>query len=269
MRAAAALAGTALALTALGARAQAQPSEAERLHKEGQGAYDERRYDAALALWQRSYELSQRPGLLFNLAQAYRLRGEDGDCARAVKSYRKFLQLDPGSPMHATAESWIRELENCAKPDPSDDQPSARDPRPADPEAGSPQRGSAGGVGAETGAVRPRAPGGGAPERVAGLIVAGGGAAAALAGVYFGDRARRLGDEVSGACARGCVWTSIASKDAEGRSAERTQWILYGAGAGGLLVGAALYYLGARARTPAVAVAPRDGGGLLVWSRPW
>lgn len=268
MHAAAALAGTALALIALGARAEARPSEAERLYQEGQGAYDERRYDAALALWQRSYELSQLPGLLFNLAQAYRLRGDDGDCARAVESYRKFLQLDPGSPRRAIAESWIRALEKCAKPAPSDGPPAAQEPRPADSAAGSPQRGSAG-TGAETGAVRSRAPGGGAPERVAGLIVAGGGAAAALVGVYFGDRARRLGDEVSGACARGCVWTSIASKDAEGRSAERTQWILYGVGAGGLIVGAALYYLGARERTPTVAVAPRDGGGLLVWSRSW
>jgi len=268
MHAAAALAGATLALIVLGARAEAHPSEAERLYKEGQGAYDERRYDAALALWQRSYELSQLPGLLFNLAQAYRLRSEGGDCARAVESYRKFVLLDPGSPRRAIAESWIRELEECAKPAPSDDQPAAQKPRPTDSETGSPRRGGAG-TGAEAGAVQSRAPGGGAPERVAGLIVGSGGAAAALVGVYFGDRARRLGDEVSRACAQGCVWTSIASKDAEGRAAERRQWILYGVGAGGLLVGAALYYLGAREPTPTVAVAPRDGGGLLVWSRPW
>ena len=63
--------------------------------------------------------------------------------------------------------------------------------------------------------------------------------------------------------------SGTTARDSEGRSAERTQWILYGVGAGGLIAGAALYYLGGRAHAPAVAVTPRGGGGLLAWSHRW
>ncbi len=290
LRAAALLIGAALGLIALGARAEAQPSEAERLYNQGQEAYDERRYEVALALWQRSYELSRLPALLFNLGQAYRLRGEAGDCARAVESYRRFLELDPGSARRPIAEAMLHELEECAKaaprspdsppvtPDLSDDESRARTPPPTDPGPASQEPGGPGRAGSETRLIgsttremretretRDR----GAPKRTAGMIVAGGGAVAALAGVYFGDRARRLADEVSAACAGGCVWSSVAARDAEGRSAERTQWILYGVGAGGLVVGATLYYLGVRGRAPAVAVTPRGGGGLVAWSGRW
>ncbi|HWU86221.1 MAG TPA: hypothetical protein VN253_03055 [Kofleriaceae bacterium] len=252
MRAAALWIGAALVLIALGARteaqpAEAQPSEAERLYHDGQEAYDQQRYDAAIALWLRSYELSRLPALLFNLAQAYRLRGAAGDCARAVESYQRFIEHEPSAEQRATAETWLRELRTCAKTSPED------------PARGSPEAGPAGATSA----------GRGAGKRRAGVIVAGGGVVVALVGVYFGNRARQLGDEVSQACAGGCLWSSVAAKDAEGRSAERTQWILYGVGAAGWIAGAALYYLGMRERTPAVAVAPREGGALLTWSRRW
>jgi tetratricopeptide (TPR) repeat protein len=274
MRATALLIGAALTLIALGARAEAQPSEAERLYTKGQEAYDERHYDVALALWQRSYGLSKLPALLFNLAQAYRLRGEAGDCARAAESYRRFIELDPGSARRATAEALLDELEECAKaspgsPDQSDEEPPARVQPAADPEAAAQDPGGSVRSAPDTGSIRSTTRDLGAPKRSAGMIVASGGAVAAVVGLYFGDRARRLADEVSEACAGGCHWGGVAARDAEGRSAERTQWILYGVGAGGLIAGAALYYLGTRGRPPAVAVTPRGGGGLLTWSGRW
>jgi tetratricopeptide (TPR) repeat protein len=257
---AAALAGAALAVAALAARAEAQPTEAERLYKEGQEAYDDHRYDAALALWKRSYELSRRPALLFNLAQAYRLRSQEGDCARAVKSYRKFLKLVPDSPRRATAEGWVHELEECEKQAESEDDP--QDPGGATTEGTKPRA-------AAVQSVSVRSASSGGAERVAGLIVAGGGAAAALAGAYFGNRAHQLGDEVTRQCASGCVWSAVSAKDSSGHAAERLQWILYAGGAGGLIAGVALYYLGTREHAPAVAVTPRGGGALLTWSRTW
>lgn len=257
---AAALAGAALAVTTLAARAEAQPTEAERLYQEGQEAYDAHRYDAALALWKRSYELSRRPALLFNLAQAYRLRSQEGDCAHAVRSYRKFLKLVPDSPRRATAETWVHELEECEKQAGSEDDP--QDPGGATSEGARPREGAVPSVSVRSGA-------GDESERVAGLIVAGGGAAAVLAGAYFGNRAHQLAGEITGQCAGGCVWSAVSAKDSSGHAAERLQWILYAGGAGGLIAGVALYYLGTRERTPAVAVTPRGGGALLTWSRTW
>jgi len=279
MRGAALLLGAGLALIGLGARAEAQPPEAERLYHEGQQAYDDKRYDAALALWQRSYALSKRPGLLFNIAQAFRLRGEDGDCARAVGSYKKFLRLDSGTARHTAAEAFIDELAECAKATPApEDEPTTADPpedgtaqTPAgDPEAAPERRSGSAGRQADTEPVRSTGSSSGTALRVIGGIVAAGGVATAVVGVYAGAQARQLSGELTRECMNGCQWSNIAARDAEGRSAEQRQWILYGVGTGGLVVGVALYYLGARAAAPAVAVAPgAGGGGLVTWSGRW
>jgi hypothetical protein len=270
MRLVAALIAGVLALAALEGPAAAQPSEAERLYLEGQRAYDGRRYDIALALWQRSFELSKLPELLFNIAQAHRLRNEPGDCAKAVELYRELIERCPSAPRRPTAESFLRELRGCAPPPPP-----PPDPPPSAQSAQSAQSAPVGPA-APPGASPPMPPhrdrgggGTGSGKRVLGAIAASGGAALALAGVYFSAKARRLGDEVSDACAGGCTWEDVAAKDAAGRSAERTQWILYGAGAGVVIAGAAIYYLGVRARAPAMAVAPRAGGALLAWSGRW
>ena len=72
----------ALVILCLLARAAlADAPTAEQLYHAGQTAYDDKRYDDALAAWQKSYELSHLPALEFNIAQAYRLRGKPGDCA--------------------------------------------------------------------------------------------------------------------------------------------------------------------------------------------
>ncbi|HEV7559138.1 MAG TPA: tetratricopeptide repeat protein, partial [Kofleriaceae bacterium] len=91
----------ALVLLLVARTAAAQPNDAEHLYTEGQKAYDDKRYDDALAAWEKAYELSHLPGLVFNLAQAYRLHG---DCDKAVETYQKFIDLDPKSKQRTAAE---------------------------------------------------------------------------------------------------------------------------------------------------------------------
>jgi len=235
----------ALAVTAFATRTEAQPTEAEQLYQSGQQAYDERRYDAALLAWNRSYELSRLPGLLFNIAQAYRLRGLPGDCAKASTSYREFIQLDPQSTQRTTAEGFLRELEVCGVA------PAAIGPPGASPE---PTR---------------RDPSAGSGKRIAAYVVGGGGIAIGLAGAYFGAKASRLGKEVTDECSDGCDWSVIGKKDDEGRSAARTQWILYGVGATAFVAGGVLYWLGSREHAAAVAVTPHASGATVTWSGSW
>jgi tetratricopeptide (TPR) repeat protein len=106
----------ALAIVALLTAVAAAEPEAERLYNEGQSAYDAQRYDDALAAWNKSYELSHLPGLVFNIAQAHRLRG---DCAKAVEAYKKFIALDPKSSERSTAEGFIKDLSPCPQDKPS------------------------------------------------------------------------------------------------------------------------------------------------------
>ena len=76
--------------------------------------------------------------------------------------------------------------------------------------------------------------------------------------------------EVTDACANGCDWSVVGKKDADGRSAARTQWILYGVGATAIVTGGVLYWLGSRDRsTPTVAVVPHATGAAVTWSGSW
>jgi tetratricopeptide (TPR) repeat protein len=242
----------ALALACLTGVAVAQPTEAERYYAEGQKAYEDRRYDDAIAAWQKSYDLSHLPGLVFNLAQAYRLHG---DCSRAVASYRKFVQLDPASGQRDAAEGFVKELEPCHdKPAPAKDTTEPKQVAVSPPPPPRPH--------VDTLVVDD---GGG--KRLVGVVATIAGAATIATGVYFGNQARSLGDEVRAACMMGCAYSTVADKDTTGRRDERLQWILYGAGGAALVTGGVLYWLGARDHH--VVVLPDRTGGSVAWSTTW
>jgi tetratricopeptide (TPR) repeat protein len=237
-------------------------SEAERLYNQGQQAYEALRYDDALTAWEKSYALSKLPALVFNIAQAQRLRARPGDCTKATASYRKFIALAPKSNERPQAEGFIAELAPCveqeAKPQPP---PVVLPPAVVTPPS-------------TTTPLQPMPPrdggGGGKGKRFAGYAVGGAGVVLALTGVYFGAKARRLGDEVSDECKDGCDWNLVKDKDAEGKSAETTQYILYGVGAAALVAGGVLWWMGNNeAKASNVAVIPTHGGAAVSWSGAW
>jgi len=84
----------------------------QRLFDEGLVRYDTAEYDEAVRLFRGAYEKTHAPAVLFNMAQAYRLRG---DCVRAADLYRNFVRLAPESPNRARAESWMAALGDCNK----------------------------------------------------------------------------------------------------------------------------------------------------------
>lgn len=232
--------------------------DAERLYHDGQTAYDAKKYDDAIAAWSQSYELSHLPALVFNLAQAYRLKG---DCDDAVTNYKKFLELDPKSKQRPAAEGFIKDLEPCpvAEPPKPPDQPPPpvqqppkpppiQQPPPKPPVATTTHRNNG--------------------ERLAGIGLAVGGAVAVGVGAYFGSQASSDASDVKAACAAGCDYDSIKQKDQDGRSDAKLQYILYGVGAGAVAIGAVLYFVGSRehAEAPPVAVVPTRGGGAVSWT---
>jgi len=235
-------------------------SEAERLYNQGQQAYEALRYDDALVAWERSYALSKLPALLFNIAQAQRLRGKPGDCTKATANYRKFISLAPKSSERPTAEGFIAELAPCveqeSKPQPA---PTIPAPEAVTPPSSSPT-------------PTPVTPneGGGKGKRFAGYAVGGAGVVLVVTGVYFGAKARRLGNEVSDDCADGCDWNLVKDKDAEGKSAETTQYVLYGVGLAAIAAGGVLWWMGnTEAKSSTIAVTPAPGGAALSWSGAW
>jgi tetratricopeptide (TPR) repeat protein len=232
------LALTAAILAALEASAVAAPTP-EELYAEGQVAYDKADYATAIADWQASYKASGANGLLFNLAQAYRLRG---DCKQALFTYKRFVAIDPSVDQRALADDFIRELEPTC-----------------------------GAVVAAPATDRPvDAPG--RTMKLAGIATGGAGVVLFVTGVALGHHASTLGNDVTAACTVSCDWSIEKSKDAAGHRDSALGWTFGTVGALALLGGAALYYFGDRASeisvTP-VATRSHDSGAVLSWSHAW
>jgi tetratricopeptide (TPR) repeat protein len=82
--------------------------EAREHFKRGTAFYDAERWQDAVVEYDMAYRLSDRPALLFNIAQAYRM---DGQYAAALQAYRSFLKRKPDAANRADVERWIQSLE--------------------------------------------------------------------------------------------------------------------------------------------------------------
>jgi tetratricopeptide (TPR) repeat protein len=87
----------------------AAPSATQLFHQ-GRAAYDAGNYPAAVAAFQQSYELSKKPELLFNIAQALR-RNEQ--CDEALAYYQRYQNAASGE-LPSDLDDLRREAERCA-----------------------------------------------------------------------------------------------------------------------------------------------------------
>src|SRR5262249_44095985 len=95
-----------------GAARAVEPSAAAdaqaRSHYElGQRHYNVGDFDRAIDEFKRAYEISPAPGLLFNIAQAYRAKK---DREHALYFYTTYLREDPEAPEREYVEARLREL---------------------------------------------------------------------------------------------------------------------------------------------------------------
>lgn len=236
-------------VVALAGAARAQPptkAEAEKRFQAAEALYKRGEYLAAAAEYQAAYDLSGLAGLLYNVAQSYRLGGER---AKAVVAYRAFLEKAPEHPLAAVARGHLEALEGeLAAEQPAEEPPPApRRPPRSDVVAAPP----------------PPAPARGRGLRVAGLVSGGVGLVALGAALHYGIVARKASDAISD---NDEGWSrSLLDRYDEGESAERRMFVLTGVGAAALAAGGVLYYLGWRAdRAEVVPVTPAGGAGAAV-----
>jgi tetratricopeptide (TPR) repeat protein len=86
---------------------EANDEEARSLFEAGRSAYGDGRFEEALGHFRRSYELSHRPQLLYNIGQCQdRLRRD----AEALATFEEFLTLLPESPQHTEVAARIEIL---------------------------------------------------------------------------------------------------------------------------------------------------------------
>lgn len=247
----------AIALVLATAPARAQPSvqaQAKQHFKQGKALQDAGKYDDAVAQYRAAYDLDQRPEMLFNIAQVYRLGNHK---QQAVDYYQQYLAAQPDGPGAREARQWIAELTRQIEADrPLPSEPAQPEPPPTTPPSSPPPRSEP-----EPGALTVTRS---SPQlRIAGLATAGAGAIGLGFGVVFGIKARSAADTISN---HQGPWTLDERHTFEdGQRANRTMIIGYVAGGALVAIGGVLYYLGAR--THVVPVAGVRTAGLAVQGR--
>lgn len=174
---------------------------ARALNKKGEDLFAIAEYDRAIAAFKEAYELAPTPGLLFNIAQAYRLKGPES-CKSAVRFYRNYLLALPDGPNRAVVDKHLAELEPCPDlpaPDRRVDPPPPSSPSPP-----------------VVTVSRPAAPSRWPPY----ATIAGGGALATAGAVLYFVADRKYRSLEDGECARhDCpesTWTTYRSMERVG-----------------------------------------------------
>jgi Tetratricopeptide repeat len=95
------------ALAPITARAD-DTQRAKELFQQGTTLFDLGDFDKAIEAWQQGYKEKPDPGFLYNIGQAYRLKGDAG---KAIFFYRGYLRNSPKAPNRAEVEQKIATLQ--------------------------------------------------------------------------------------------------------------------------------------------------------------
>jgi tetratricopeptide (TPR) repeat protein len=261
-----------LAVVLAASVAQANP-RAEAAYEEGRRFYDLQEWDQAIEQFKEAYKLRPSARSLFNIAQAYRLKG---DCTSAMRFYKTFKR---NYPAERNVDKFITDMKACAKsgakpvasdppeptqPDPAQPEPAQPDPaqpEPAQPEPAQPEPAQPQPMKPEpVVSARDATPGRG--MRIGGLATAGVGALILGGGAYFGLRARSIANDIEAKP----VWDP--DLDERGRRFERNGMIMMIGGGAMVVAGGVLYVLGRTSGTehPGLSFVPAHDGGSLVWA---
>jgi tetratricopeptide (TPR) repeat protein len=208
------------------------PTKARLLAEKGRALHNAGDYNAAVSAFKEAYVLAPSPGLLFNIAQAYRLAG---NCDEAAWMYRRFLDTSPIGNHRALAENHLAAVERCGSGGlkVGTSQPQADAVPIPEPAAGS----------LVTFAALPDNSRSRKYKRI-GLGTAIGGGALLAGAAYFAIDANEAANAVAETYKRGGKWDDIKDVDARGR---RSSTIATALGIGGGLAvvsGAVLFGVG-------------------------
>lgn len=220
----------------MSAHADTEPSA----YQQAVQLFRDKAYLPAATKFEAAYQLSRDPELLFDIAQAYRLGHA---CAQAARYYHQFLDAVPHPPNRETLDTYIADMDACAK---------------AEASAAPPPQ-----VIHDTKVVHDTEVIHDADHR-APLVLAAVGVVGLGVGAYFSYDVHHIEQEYGALCTTACVWPSVASKAAEldtrGQHAEIGEATAYGVGAAALLVSAALLVF--RGSVDHVTATPVPGGSV-------
>jgi len=206
---------------------------------DGKKAYNVGEFEKAIDLWKQAYEYRDDPIFLYNIAQAYR---QKGDPPKAIFFYRAYLRESPRAKNRADVEARITELQKLIdaqpppeppkpEPEPPPPPPVVVTPAPLPPPVDEPV------VSAHPGQ----------PLVIGGLVTGGVGVAALATGVVFFLKSRSIASDLEQQNRDGVPWTqALRDKESEGKRDSTLGAVGIAVGTAAVLTGATLVWLGAR-----------------------
>lgn len=261
--AAALIAGTPGSADAQPAPAGSAPSDADKeaarkLVIEANAALDAKQHDRAIERYQRAYDLTLHPLMLFNIAQAHRLAGR---ADAALTFYEHYLKDDPNGSEAAGARLRVEELRAAgATVRPELIKPAEAGAPPAVSQDVPPP------VGATPAVMPALQPGGtdrtdtvgrpGRTLRLTGIAIGGVGLAGVAVGGYFGLKMRGIRSDAEADVEGGAMQGELEARYLEdGNDAARMANIGFAVGGALIVGGAVTYWLGLRKDRAAEATA--------------
>jgi len=236
------------------------PSDAgEQAYQRGRKHYDLQEWDAAITEFKEAYRLRQDAASLFNIAQSYRLKG---DCAEAAGFYKTYRRNFPNEKNIARVDQFIVEMDECAKKAP----PPTTTTTTTTTTTGEPQLPPTPVTTAMPVApsTPPPAEGSKGTLSLAGVGVAGAGAACIVGGVLFALHGQSIEEDI----VKLPRWDQDLHE--KGERADLAATILFVVGGAAVIGGGAMIVLGYRQREPAATtslrVVPRTDGASVWWS---
>jgi tetratricopeptide (TPR) repeat protein len=255
------------------AAAYAQPAggNVSALEASGNKHFELAEYDAAIADFKEAYRIGDAPGYLYNIAQAYRLKG---DCRNAAIFYKNYLRRQPDASNAAKVRERITEMEACAAKQPPEPvvtpptttttdtttptttttstantaQPEASDPAVEEPE-------------------QPPVANNRGWMKIVGFSAIGAGAVSFGLGVKFMLDGKSANDDLKTKCMVSCTSADALAIQDDGKKAN-TRAVIAGVAGGALVVtGVVLVVLGhGSGGQPEVAITPTGASASYAWS---
>lgn len=237
------------------------PAKAKELAMRGRAHHDAGDYGMAIAAFKEAYVLAPSPGLLFNIAQSYRLAG---NCDEAAWMYRRYLDTNPTGTNKQLAEQHLATVEKCGTgglrmADPS---PTPKVPKPQSVALGaSLGMAAAGRDGAPLEQVDDPSLGRAHTYKRYGIVVGVAGGAALVGAGIFALQARDASQTVEDKYKRGGKWEDVKADDARGQRDATFAKVLGVSGGVAVASGAILYAIGHHYESDKrIAVVPTKNG---------
>lgn len=253
----------------------------------GASYYKEGLYTDAIREFQRSYDLSKKADILYNIAQCH---GKLGDDPTTVVFLERYLAEKPNADDKTAVEVWIKNLkakiaaanrppEPSPSPTPSPSASPEPSPSPSPLASPEPTPSPSPSTTPDDELLLPRTTtrvvqrDRGKTMRLIGYITAGVGVAMIGGGVFFGIKAKQSADHLEAYLlppnlggVRGIYDQGAKDIEDEGQQREKNSIILYSVGAVVTVGGGVLWYLGHRRRSESVTITERQMSGPSVTS---